>query len=607
MSGIAGILVPAGRSVDVRLLRRMAASMSYRGPDGHHTWIAGPVGFAHVLLRTSDLPPGPQPATLEGRVWITADARIDGQADLIKKLEAAGRTNVPACDDDARLILHAYHAWGERCVEHLLGDFAFAIWDGRSQRLFCARDHFGVKPFYYAHVEGGVVFSNTLDCVRLHPAVGDALNELSVADFLLFGCHHDPTATTFARIRRLAPAHAISHERGTAVRRYWALPDGGRIRYRKPADYIGHFKALLRAAVEDRIRDSRPAVWMSGGMDSTAIAATAQQVLNARGAPFHLRAYTVVYESLFDDEERRYAEIAARAIGACARYLPADDGLPFDGWDGNGPETPEPSGDPYSSLYARQLREVAAASRVALSGDGGDEVFWRSYVVDLVGKVPPLQLAADLARSVLLHRRRPAAGIRARLDEWRGRPSPQPSMPVWLNADFVATHKLQQRFEQAEARSAIGTHALRPEAYRRLTSPFLLSYLEGLDPGTTRVPLEHRWPFLDLRLVDYLLAIPPLPWCIDKRLLRVAMQSTLPESVLGRAKAPLGDDPLRVHLRRGDWSRLDRFVAEPQLPRFVNVSAIPSAASMAAGQNLWQDVRPLCLNYWLSRVDRYAC
>lgn len=606
MSGIAGIVLPAGRSVDERLLRRMAASMAYRGPDGYHTWLSGRIGFAHAQLRTSDLPPAPQPATLDGRVWITADARVDGRADLVRKLEAARRTDVPT-SDDARLILHAYHVWGEHCVDQLLGDFAFAIWDGRSRRLFCARDHFGVKPFYYAQVEGGIVFSNTLDCVRLHPEVDDTLNELSVADFLLFGCHHDPTATTFARIRRLAPAHAISSTCGTpAVRRFWALPDGGRIRYRKSADYVDHFRALLRAAVEDRIRDSRPAIWMSGGMDSTAIAATAQQVLAARGAPFHLRAYTVVYESLFNDEERRYAEIAARAIGISARYLPADDGLPFDGWDGHGLETPEPNGDPYASLQTRQLREVAAGSRVALSGDGGDEVFWRSYVVDLVGNVALRELAADLARCVLLHRRRPAAGVRATLAEWCGRRSPQTAIPVWLNAEFVARHDLRRRFEQAGARFAIGMHALRPEAHRRLSSPLLSSYLEGLDPGITRVPLEHRWPFLDVRLVGYLLAIPPLPWCIDKRLLRVAMRGALPETVLRRAKAALADDPLRVHLRSTACSRLDRFEAEPQLSRFVNRSAIPSVAGMAAGQNLWLDLRPLCLNYWLSRVNRYA-
>ncbi|MGH9219933.1 MAG: asparagine synthetase B family protein, partial [Vicinamibacterales bacterium] len=299
MSGIAGIVLPAGRAVDVQMLRRMAASMTSRGPDGSDIWIDDSIGFAHTLLRTTDPAPGMQPATLDGRVWITADARVDGRADLVRKLEAAGRTAVSP-SDDARLILHAYHAWGEHCVDHLLGDFAFAIWDGRSRRLFCARDHFGVKPFFYAEIAGGIVFSNTLDCVRLHPDVGGALNELSIADFLLFGFNHDTSATAFARIRRLPPAHALSGAADAPrVGRYWALPADGRLRYRRSADYVEHFRELLRAAVDDRIRVSGPAIWMSGGLDSTAIAVTAQRLLTARGAASHLRAFTVVYESLF--------------------------------------------------------------------------------------------------------------------------------------------------------------------------------------------------------------------------------------------------------------------------------------------------------------------
>ena len=242
-----------------------------------------------------------------------------------------------------------------------------------------------------------------------------------------------------------------------------------------------------------------------------------------------------------------------------------------------------------------------------MSGDGGDEVFWRSSVVDLAGHLTLRELAADLARCVLLHRRRPAAGVRARFDQWRGRRSPRAALPVWLDAELVARHDLERRFEQAGSRSEIGTHTLRPEAHRRLSSPLMSAYLEGLDPGITRVPLEHRWPFLDVRLVGYLLAIPPLPWCVDKWLLRVAMRGALPDAVLRRAKAALADDPLRVHVRRTDCSRLDHFVAEPELSRFVNRRAIPSVANMAAGPNLWLDLRPLCLNYWLSRVHGSAC
>jgi asparagine synthase (glutamine-hydrolysing) len=126
------------------------------------------------------------------------------------------------------------------------------------------------------------------------------------------------------------------------------------------------------------------------------------------------------------------------------------------------------------------------------------------------------------------------------------------------------------------------------------------AYLENADPGVTGVAVEHRWPFLDLRLVNYLLAIPPLPWCVDKELLRLAMRDSLPVSLLQRRKSPLADDPLRVQLRAGDWSWLDRFTASPELARFVDRDAIPPLAQLAAGEDSSSDLRPFCLNYWLS-------
>jgi asparagine synthase (glutamine-hydrolysing) len=605
MSGIAGIVLAPGRSVDAPLLQRMAASLHFRGPDGDSTWIGGAVGFAHALLRTGDAAVVPQPCTLDGSTWISADARIDGRADLIRRLEADAHANLSTCDD-SQLILHAYRAWGERCVDHLLGDFAFAIWDSRERRLFCARDHFGVKPFYYAEVDGGLVFSNTLDCVRTHPAVSDALDELFIADFLVCGCSQQLTATAYAQVKRLAPAHSLSMSGGpAAVRRYWSLPTAGRIRYRKSADYVEHFRELLNAAVGDRIRDCAPAIWMSGGLDSTAIAATAQRILKERGAAAQARAYTVIYESLFDDTERRYAQIASRAIGIATQYLSADQSLPFAGWDDSEIHNPEPLDDPYHLLRTRQLHQVAESNRVALSGDGGDEVLWRSYVVDLVGAVPTKELAGDLARCLLVHRRRPALGIRARVEAWRGRKQPGPRIPEWVDTDLVHRLGLEARFRDNNA-AAAGFHPLRPETSRRLSSPFVHSFLEGHDAGVTRVALEHRWPFLDVRLVSYLLSIPPVPWCVDKLLARVAMRGLLPEALLRRPKTPLPADPLRAHLQTTDLSSFDRFVAAPDFSRFIDRRAVPSVAELPRAADPWVDLRPLCLNYWLLHRSRHA-
>lgn len=600
MSGIVGIVLLDGTSVDEQLLRRMTGSMAYRGPDGQEIWLNGPAGFGHTLLRTTEFQDERQPVSLDGRVWITADARVDGRAELVRKLELRGRKGLRQATD-AQLILHAYLAWGEDCVEHLLGDFAFAIWDERSHRLFCARDHFGVKPFYYAQVPGGIIFSNTLDCIRLHPGVGNALNEVAIGDFLLFGFNQDPTTTTFADIRRLAPAHSLSCGEGTRhFRRYWTVPTDGRIRYRRSHEYVDQFREILRAAVADRLRTSHVGVWMSGGLDSTSIAATAHQLLSERSAPFELRAHTIVYDTLIPDEERYYAGVAAEALGVATSYFVADDYRPFDGWDQNGLRTPEPTNDTFLLIRIEQLKQVASHTRVLLCGEGGDEVLWRSYVVDLFGKMRLLELGADIARSLALHHRRPGGGIRAKLKKWLGQGPERPPYPAWLNSDFVDRMDLRARYAQMTAPELPEDHPLRPEAHRRLVTAPWSWYFESSDPGLTRVPVEVRYPFLDVRLVNYVLAIPPFPWFIDKLLLREAMRGTLPDRVLLRPKAPLQDDPLAAHLRGASDPWWNRFEPTPELARCVNRAAVPPRAGGSDGQDSWLDVRPLCLNHWLT-------
>ena len=179
-------------------------------------------------------------------------------------------------------------------------------------------------------------------------------------------------------------------------------------------------------------------------------------------------------------------------------------------------------------------------------------------------------------------------------------------MPVWLNVEMASRHDLAQRFADAGKRRDGAPRSVRAEARRRLSSPYLHSFLEGHDPGVTRVALEHRWPFLDVRLVSYLLAIPPVPWCIDKLLARVAMRGSLPESIRTRPKTPLAGDPLHAHLQSANLSRFDRFVPAPQLSRFVDRQAVPSVARIRAAADPWIDLRPLCLNYWLLRLDHHA-
>jgi asparagine synthase (glutamine-hydrolysing) len=276
---------------------------------------------------------------------------------------------------DVELILRAYDRWGEQCVEHLLGDFAFAIWDGRKRRLFCARDHFGVKPFYYAHVSGNFVIINTLNCVRMHPAVSNKLDDQAIGDFLLFGFNQDLATTTFADIKRLPAAHYLTWSDGKVqVTRYWKLRAEGNISYNRASEYIERFEELLREAVDDRLRADRVCVSMSGGIDSPAIAAVAKASLAKQFRDFDLSACTVVYDKLIPDEERYYSGIAAESLGIQIQHLAADHYMPNERWDEVAAYQPEPYHDLFLALYADFNKRMAACSRVALTGWDGDAI-----------------------------------------------------------------------------------------------------------------------------------------------------------------------------------------------------------------------------------------
>ena len=247
MSGFAGILHLDQAPVERRLLQRLTDFQAFRGPDGQQVWLDDDVGFGHTLFRTTEESQHEQqPFSLDGEIWIVADARVDARLDLIAKLRAHGHEDLAADAPDVELILRSYLVWEEHCVLHLLGDFAFAIWDGPRQRLFCARDQMGVKPFFYAHLGSLVVFSNTLDCVRQHPAVSNKLNDLAIADYLpFFEMNEDHATTSFADIQRLPPAHsAVWSRNGLRMTRYWTMPIDEPTFYKRPEEYVERFKDL---------------------------------------------------------------------------------------------------------------------------------------------------------------------------------------------------------------------------------------------------------------------------------------------------------------------------------------------------------------------------
>jgi len=609
LSGIVGIVNLDGAPVSRELLQRLTEYMIYRGPDARELWVDSHVGFGHAMLRTT-IAQGQERQPLNiNSLWITADARVDGRWELIEKLSAKG-LEVSKNTPDAELILKAYQVWGPDCVNHLLGDFAFAIWDESKQRLFCARDHFGVKPFYYALVGSTFVFSNTLNCVRLHPEVRDELNDLAIADFLVFGSNQEVDTTAFADIQRLPAAHCLMVEMSqtkTGPRRYWTLPVDGYIRYKRDEEYVEHFNELMRVAVGDRLRSDKIAIYMSGGMDSTTVAAFAKEVGDKQFADFDLRAYCAVYDRLIPDEERYYSGLAATKLGIPIHYRVTDDFDMYEGPEQIEVKTPEPveilpwksSGDKYN--------EVEVHSRVALKGHGGDLVFytWGAYfyVLYLLKHLKWPELVAQLGKHLLSHGRLPQPGVRSRIKKWLGMRPWRPPYPQWINPELAKRLDLPKRWERIYYHEEL-VHPVRPEAYRQLTSRTWAYDFEYNDPGMTGYPGEIRYPFFDLRLVNYLLAIPVVPWCLHKELMRVAMRGILPEEVRLRPKTPLRGDPIGPFFQQPTLKWIDRYEPTPALAKYVVRSALPQICGMEMNFNeALINLRGLSLDLWLQNKE----
>jgi asparagine synthase (glutamine-hydrolysing) len=602
LSGIVGIFHRDGAPIDRALFHSLVDFLAYRGPDAHESWMETSVGLGHTLLRTTRESFGEwHPVALEGRYWITADARLDGRAELLASLDPSG-SGIGHSVTDPELILRAYAKWGSACVEHLRGDFSFAIWDAPTKQLFCARDQFGIKPFYYASVGSVLVFSNTLDCIRRHPAVSGQLNDLAIADLLLFDMIREPEATSFADIRRLPPAHTLVCQRGgISVRRYWTLPASAALHHKRPSECVEEFRELLDRAVTDRLRTNRVGVLMSGGLDSPTVAASAQRTLARNGSTAGLCAYTEVLDSLIPDHERHYAGLVAEALKIPIEFQ-VTDGIGLRKHRNHEANCwPEPVHLPGSDGGLSQMRQIAVRSRVALTGYGADPALSCLLSVHFLHLLKKRQFGHALAgamRYLAAEGRLSRLYLRTRWQRWFATKSQAPHYPGWLNGDLEKRLGLRERWD-ALTRASTPTAAVRPIAYEAMVDPMWPALFEGYDPGVTRVPVEVRHPFFDLRLVDFLLALPALPWCSDKELLREAGRGILPEAVRLRRKSPLLADPLTVLLQQPESGWVDSFEDVPELSRYVERRLIPKVFGEKDVWTAWINLRPLSLNYWL--------
>src|SRR5215468_8678206 len=258
MSGFAGLIrLGCGESAipeDARRIEKMAQAIGFRGPDAQNNWSLPDVHFCFSFLKTGPAPQSStQPCSLDGRIWLLGDVRLDGREELLRRFEERGE-RIDAAISDEGLVLHLFRIFGEDGIAALDGDFSFVLWDAKKKKATGFRDLTGTKPFFYSVSKDAFAFSNTLDALRFTPRFDRALDENFLGDYLIASWCWDLERTVYQQIRRLPPGHQVEFSiDGLHVRRVSEFPIEETLEYKNKDDYIEHYRELLHFAVKDRL------------------------------------------------------------------------------------------------------------------------------------------------------------------------------------------------------------------------------------------------------------------------------------------------------------------------------------------------------------------
>lgn len=569
MCGLTGIVLSQHAGVDERILLAMRDAQRHRGPDAAGLYLGQGVGLGHRRLSIIDLDNGQQPMVDEAAgLALVYNGELYNFPSLKAELEAQGVVFRSRCDTE--VLLRAWQQWGEGCLTHLVGMFAFAVWDMRTQRVYLARDHLGIKPLYYGFTSSGdLVFASELKGLLAHPGVERRLDPQALEDYLALGYVPDPKSI-YCGIFKLSPGHWLSWHAGEpepVPRQYWDVP------FNLAADMTAdeaaaQLHSLLDSAVAGQmIADVPLGAFLSGGVDSSAVVASM-----SRASHQPVRTCSIGFDrSGFD--ETVYARRVAEHLHTqhFERRVSADD---YDLLDTLATVYDEPFSDS-SALPTYRVCELARTQvTVALSGDGGDENFagYRRYRLHA--------WESGLRACLPLALRKPLFGLLGSIypkADWAPRPLRAKTTLQALARDNVEAYfhtvsttsaaLRQQLYSASFKRELQGYSALavfRAHAKRAPTDhPLLLAqyldlktWLPGdiltkVDRASMAHSLEVRVPLLDHRLVEWASSLPPglkLRGSTGKYILKKTLEPDLPHDVLYRTKMGF-NVPLAAWLR----------------------------------------------------------
>ena len=553
MSGIIGLFGQPGNSPGSDVLHRMLARLQRRGPDREAIEQPGP--GAMLGVRKAGWEIAQQGGRLmplmarRGSVTVAADATLYYKQDLQQKLALSG--SEPRYASEAELILDAWNAWGERCVEHLEGDFAFIIWDNDTRTAFCARDFGGKRPLHYAVLGEMLVVASTIAPILAHPRCSSELDLTAIAADAA-GLFAVGSATAYRAIRRLeAGCSLVWRERVTRVVRFWNPPlnrDASALSFDEAAEEL---RDLLGRATGERLASGgSTAVWLSGGWDSTAVYASAAAAL---GSAERLHGISISFPKGDPGrEDELIAAVTGRWNGG-SRWLASDD-MPL--LEADPLSRAAIRDEPFAHTFETSNRALAAASRaegahVALDGVGGDQLFQVSdvYLADLFITGRWLSLAREWRGKstrgtgfrnffrLALQPQIPRPLLRAAALLRNGRPLHgylERKLPSWIRPEFARQTGLLER-ERDNTPARTGWSAAEYETRWYLTHPYFPRAVSVVASLALEEGVELRSPLYDARVVAFALSRPRGERASGretKRLPRRAMTGLLPASVL---------------------------------------------------------------------------
>jgi len=612
MCGIAGFAGRTGaeRERDVTL-RSMCAAIVHRGPDEEGRYLAPDVALGMRRLSVMDPAMGQQPMSNEdGTIQLVFNGEIYNHRELRRGLAARGHTL--ATSSDTEVIVHLYEEMGDAVVDALRGMFAFALWDTRRRQLLIARDRVGIKPLYYWPHAGGLVFASELRSLLAMPEFTAHVNPAAVAQYLTFG-YVPETHCIFDGVQKLPPGHRLRWEPDgtTRIEQYWSALRAERADV-SDGEAIETLRGLLRESVALHLEADVPlGAFLSGGIDSSTVVAQMAQLV-----PGRVKTFSIGFDEA-SHNEAPHAALVAREIGTEHTELivrPDADSLVdsvITGFD-------EPFGDSSALptfLVSQMAREHVT---VALSGDGGDELFggYTRYAELLTRRELPAVARAALAR-VAAHLPHGARGRNRLLDMSRtlqGRYAATIAVPATVREGGMLSDRLAR---EVPTMDALLSAAFSPVAGRdllaQMTAVDIATYLPGdiltkVDRMSMSVSLEARVPLLDHHIVEFAMALPSRLKQRDgvgKWLLRQAITGLVPPRVLAHPKHGFGV-PLARWFREELRYRLDALLApESRIAPYVDRAAIARLVSEhRAGRRdhshlLW---RLVALEIWLGAL-----